>query len=902
MLPGGMFGNLVNKNARAALKEYGDMNGVGIEYEMLAPAGPSHSPQYSARVRVGESSFDAATAATKKDAKEFAADLALRALSQEPGTFAMYSPIPAVLPGLSPDGAPHPQHRTPGFRPKYNQRYRQRPKNNQLSAPPDKDPVMLINEYGQKMSLQVKFEDSPCSFPGLYESKVTVGTQEFGPKRSAQKKMARKLAAIVGLKELINWEPKEGLYYLNEEPAVLTSLPGLAPEGSDSEQKGVVLDKDPVMLLNEYCQRSQLKITYEDKQHNEPGNKRSYSCNATVGDRTFESGRGSTKNKAKKEAALLALKTLFNMQIQMPQSSKGAKKSVEERHPVSVLNEFGQKHNQKVEFVDLGYTGPDHNRTYSYLATVGDRKFDCGYGRSKQEAKKECAKIALGVLLGIPVEPGPVQPSESVPGENGVVPKQQGVKSRVSALYEFCQAYHLPQPEPIEVKHEFRVNPGSHYMAFKIGEQSYPPGEGRTKKAAKEIAAGHALTELEKANTGSMYSPVGSCEGDQLAALSWQCLTLISNHAAESWRLAGYKVLAAFIMQDSSNPKGTVVSIGTGNKCIGGDQLRLEGTVVFDSHAEVIARRGLVRFLLSQLNLLFEKPSESKSIFLPKIKGQQIKLREDVKFSLYISTAPCGDASVFVSDTASGSEGADQLMFGSKQHGLLRTKVEKGEGTIPLDPDDSIQTIDGIRRGQRLRTASCSDKLAKWNVLGLQGALLSNLIEPIYLNSLVVGNLFEASHLTRAVSARIEREAVKPLSSRLPSPYRVNLPKIQCGRLAPVDSPRDVETKSKTKNLTLNWCLGDEKRAEVLDACLGRDPNNRVPSRLSKMAIYANFLEVAKKNSEYKKVVEAKSYRKAKDQASDYLNAKNTFFQHMKEAQYGDWGQMKKPVELSQFA
>ncbi|EDO36903.1 predicted protein [Nematostella vectensis] len=342
-----------------------------------------------------------------------------------------------------------------------------------------------------------------------------------------------------------------------------------------------------------------------------------------------------------------------------------------------------------------------------------------------------------------------------------------------------------------------------------------------------------------------MYSPVGSCEGDQLAALSWQCLTLISNHAAESWRLAGYKVLAAFIMQDSSNPKGTVVSIGTGNKCIGGDQLRLEGTVVFDSHAEVIARRGLVRFLLSQLNLLFEKPSESKSIFLPKIKGQQIKLREDVKFSLYISTAPCGDA---------------------------------------------------------LRTASCSDKLAKWNVLGLQGALLSNLIEPIYLNSLVVGNLFEASHLTRAVSARIEREAVKPLSSRLPSPYRVNLPKIQCGRLAPVDSPRDVETKSKTKNLTLNWCLGDEKRAEVLDACLGRDPNNRVPSRLSKMAIYANFLEVAKKNSEYKKVVEAKSYRKAKDQASDYLNAKNTFFQHMKEAQYGDWGQMKKPVELSQFA
>lgn len=52
-------------------------------------------------------------------------------------------------------------------------------------------------------------------------------------------------------------------------------------------------------------------------------------------------------------------------------------------------------------------------------------------------------------------------------------------------------------------------------------------------------------------------------------------------------------------------------------------------------------------------------------------------------------------------------------------------------------------------QGQRLLTMSCSDKIARWNVVGLQGALLASIIQPVYLHSIVLGSLLHPAHMYR---------------------------------------------------------------------------------------------------------------------------------------------------------
>ncbi len=130
-------------------------------------------------------------------------------------------------------------------------------------------------------------------------------------------------------------------------------------------------------------------------------------------------------------------------------------------------------------------------------------------------------------------------------------------------------------------------------------------------------------------------------------------------------RLQRRKVLAGVVLTHNFDLESMeVICITTGTKCIGGDRLGLTGQSLNDCHAEIIARRCLIRYCYQQLKLLIEE-NNPESIFERIQDTDRFQLKSSIAFHLYISTSPCGDGRLFApqepipEQTASTTTNAD---------------------------------------------------------------------------------------------------------------------------------------------------------------------------------------------------------------------------------------------------
>ncbi|XP_027838823.2 tRNA-specific adenosine deaminase 1 isoform X1 [Aphis gossypii] len=237
------------------------------------------------------------------------------------------------------------------------------------------------------------------------------------------------------------------------------------------------------------------------------------------------------------------------------------------------------------------------------------------------------------------------------------------------------------------------------------------------------------------------------------------------------------------VIDDLGPPK--VVSLATGTKCIGAGKLCDKGTVINDSHAEVLARRALLRYFIQEI----ESAHKSRpSIFVHAeaaledddcssenrlVTGSPMKLRPGVSFHFFSSHTPCGDASIFPKDggkrMAVDGNGIEpdakrrKTNDNDNANDIHRTgakclSVETRQD--PRLPGAAYHAVGAVRtkpgRGDRTLSVSCSDKLLRWCSSGIQGALLSLFVEPVYLSSLTIGGgcPYSESALRRAVIER----------------------------------------------------------------------------------------------------------------------------------------------------
>lgn len=578
------------------------------------------------------------------------------------------------------------------------------------------------------------------------------------------------------------------------------------------------------------------------------------------------------------------------------------------KNPVSEFMEYAQANGQVGRFEENTKNGPDHRPTFTVCAYLGTRKLGEGTGGNKKAAKRQAAEQSLRLLTSGSSKKrltSQVLPSRTPTDKNaGICPAGA---DPISILNEFAQKAGLeltfPNPDVRGADHQRQFTLGA-----MIGGTRYTKATASTIREAKREASRQALKQLKQAKL-YRFSPESPkfCINepltfhDKIAKLCHEKFDTVVADIPEN--LAGRKVIAGVVMESKTTGICDVISLASGNRFIRGNKLTTDGLVLVDSHAEVLANRGMRRFLYHHLTKLWK--GEETKVF-QKCKNGKVKVSPGIQFHLYISTAPCGDGAIFTHSDgsfAADPDGKHRPTFDNTKQGLLRNKIELGEGQIPRQEVHGVvgyQGLDEVRRGERLRVMSCSDKICKWNLLGIHGALLANLMEPAYYTSITLGTLFNHGHMTRAMCCRLER---KSQIKKLQFGYKVNHPLL--GNVSHTTGQRSVE---KSTAYSINWNRADDCY-EMTDGTTGQLQSSGLPSNIVYRRKVGSTSRLCKKMllNSYKELctyagvsnLVKDDYLSTKTASSQYQTYKTILYEVMERHGYGGW--LGLPRECQEF-
>lgn len=258
-----------------------------------------------------------------------------------------------------------------------------------------------------------------------------------------------------------------------------------------------------------------------------------------------------------------------------------------------------------------------------------------------------------------------------------------------------------------------------------------------------------------------------------------------------------------------------------------------------------------------------------------------------------VGIAPCGVKVVDIHRTGAKcvpGETGDSRKPGAAYHqvGLLRVKPGRGDRTCSM---------------------SCSDKMARWNVLGCQGALLMHFLEdPIYLSAVIIGKCpYSQEAMQRALTGRCQDVLA------LPKGFGVHKLKIQQSDLLFEQSRCAVQAKRADGpgrlvpcGAAIGWSAVPEHPLDVTangfpQGTTKKDIGSlRARSRISKVELFRSFQKLLSSIAEDKwpeslRVQKLDTYLEYKEAASAYQEA----WSALRKQPFASW--IRNPPDYHQF-
>ncbi|XP_071945236.1 double-stranded RNA-specific adenosine deaminase-like isoform X2 [Antedon mediterranea] len=501
------------------------------------------------------------------------------------------------------------------------------------------------------------------------------------------------------------------------------------------------------------------------------------------------------------------------------------------KNPTQCLNEFCSLQRLTIKFQEADVPPSVYSlQSFGSKPVIDGVDHETGVGRSKKDAKNDASTKALRALLGLPKDNPSKNMENMITDSRGrtiyVEPDPTDKETLAAAEQETVASggghyqVNYNQNVPLPGEDMWNLPSQENYLEYQLKrEEETKKQQQKTQPVSGYVQPPSAPVEDHITSPVDAYTAGGETEDDQIAKVA-KAHPKIGNPFQGCQELSKQTSYCSIVMKRGPEDPGQLICLGTGHSSIQGLHLKKDGRVNIDNFGLTITRRSFVRFLYRELKSYMEEKA-ADSIFVHMPGSHLLSIKDGVTFHLYMNRAPSGDATQFVNPNENHKEATkeDMCLMSTGEH-IPKILVDSSRLTVKTNTGnvlgvDKIQskvemTFAFLSKQSQIPLMSDSDKLLCWNVIGLQGALLSYFIKPVYLMSITVGDMFHHGHLSRAMCCRLSDD----FQVNLPPDYFIN--HLLIGRVTTYTANLD-DSKDFT---SVNWCIGDGQY-EVIDAKTG---------------------------------------------------------------------------------